>query len=377
MATLHLSPLPSLLLRSPKTLRLLSAPSSLLSFASITSNFKTRLPTLKIKNAVSDDAPSKDPTIGGNVSGNESEDTVDENSAAFIRITDEWGEETEIGEEIENSSPKLAAADPPKDEDEWGEEKGSGDYLSGNGNAGMHQQAEGSGDKNGDLKRCLVDSFYGTELGLRASNETRAEIVELINQLEAVNPTPAPTQAAGLLGGTWILVYTAFSELLPLLSAGTLPLVKLQKITQEIDTSSSTIKNSTTFTSPFATISFSASASFEVRSPSRVQVQFKEGIFQPPEISSSLELPESVDIFGQKIELSVVKSLLDPFQGVVANISRSISGQPPLRVPIPGERNQSWLITTYLDEDLRISRGDGGLFVLVKEGSLLADQQNF
>ncbi|KAM7274417.1 hypothetical protein ACFE04_029081 [Oxalis oulophora] len=39
-----------------------------------------------------------------------------------------------------------------------------------------------------------------------ASSETRAEIVELITQLEAENPTPAPTEALPLLNGKWILV---------------------------------------------------------------------------------------------------------------------------------------------------------------------------
>ena len=33
---------------------------------------------------------------------------------------------------------------------------------------------------------------------------------------------------------------------------------------------------------------------------------------------------------------------------------------------------QGWLLTTYLDEDLRIARGDlGSLFVLVKAGGQL------
>lgn len=56
------------------------------------------------------------------------------------------------------------------------------------------------------LKKQLVDSFYGTNRGLSASSETRAEIVELITQLEAKNPTPAPTEALTLLNGKWILV---------------------------------------------------------------------------------------------------------------------------------------------------------------------------
>lgn len=72
--------------------------------------------------------------------------------------------------------------------------------------------------------------------------------------------------------------------------------------------------------------------------------------------------------------MSPVQQSLSPVQEAVASIARTISGQPPLKVPIPGERTSSWLLITYLDEDLRISRGDGGLFVLVKEGSPLLDQ---
>lgn len=55
------------------------------------------------------------------------------------------------------------------------------------------------------LKKALVDSFYGTDRGLRVSRDTRAEIVELITQLESKNPTPAPTEALTLLNGKWIL----------------------------------------------------------------------------------------------------------------------------------------------------------------------------
>lgn len=58
----------------------------------------------------------------------------------------------------------------------------------------------------GGLKRCLVDSVYGTNLGLRAAAEVRAEVSELVYQLEAANPTPAPVEAPGLLNGTWVLV---------------------------------------------------------------------------------------------------------------------------------------------------------------------------
>lgn len=58
----------------------------------------------------------------------------------------------------------------------------------------------------------------------------------------------------------------------------------------------------------------------------------------------------------------------------MGSISRVVSGQPPLKVPIPGDRTSSWLLITYLDNDIRISRGDGGLFVLAREGSSLLNQ---
>lgn len=68
--------------------------------------------------------------------------------------------------------------------------------------------------------------------------------------------------------------FTAFSELLPLLAVGNIPLLKVEKISQDVNTNSSTIENSTSISSPVATLSFSATATFEVRSPSRIQVLF-------------------------------------------------------------------------------------------------------
>ncbi|KAK1325617.1 hypothetical protein QJS10_CPA01g02952 [Acorus calamus] len=297
---------------------------------------------------------------------NDDEWGSDPSAKAATGVPDGWAERPPAAEV------ETYTSDPPKDEDEWGSDPSTADageeYLSGNGSPG-----EGY-DKLGELKRCLVDSVYGTDLGLNAESEVRAEVLEIVNQLEAVNPNPAPTEVPTVLDGNWILLYTAFSELLPLIAAGSTPLLKVKQILQAIDTKDSTILNTVTYSSPFSTISFSASASFEVRSPSRIQVQFKEGIFQPPEISSTINLPENIDLFGQKINLAPVQQTLNPIQEAVARIARTISGQPPLKVPIPGERTASWLVTTYLDEDLRISRGDGGLFVLAKEGSPLLNQ---
>ncbi|CAA7406602.1 unnamed protein product [Spirodela intermedia] len=271
-------------------------------------------------------------------------------------IPDEWGERAEPEAE------PPAEPDLPRDDDEWGRDPGNG-----------ASPALPDEDVLGDLKRCLVDSLYGTEYGLKASSEVRGEVLDLVNQLEIKNPTPAPMEALKLLDGNWILLYTAFSELLPLIAIGSVPLLKVKRISQEIDTQSLTIKNSTTISSPFASFSFSASASFEVQTPSRIQVQFREGSFDPPEISQTVDLPESTEVFGRSVDLLPLRQTLGPLQEAAAAVARAVSGQPPFKVPIPGERTQSWLLTTFLDEDLRISRGDGGLFVLVREGSPLLD----
>ncbi|KAI7749906.1 hypothetical protein M8C21_014079, partial [Ambrosia artemisiifolia] len=312
---------------------------------------------------------NKPPTTPGwNPSDQTLNDDEESDSSKPITITDEWGEKTEpVNEQLT----KLPSSDPPQEVDEWGKMEGekAGVVSEGNGSIGVEESLDLD-----VLKRCLVDSVYGTGLGFNASAEERAEIMELVTRLEAANPTAKPTEALDLLEGNWVLLYTAFSELLPLLAVGTTPLLKVDKICQKIFTSSLTIDNSITFSSPFASFTSTATADFEVRSPSRIQVKFKEGSFQPPKIKSNVSLPESVDIFGQNVNLSPLQQSLNPLQEAVANLAGVISGQSPLKVSIPGERSKSWLLITYLDKDLRISRGDGGLFVLAKEGSPLLDQ---
>ncbi|KAK9935941.1 hypothetical protein M0R45_012814 [Rubus argutus] len=222
------------------------------------------------------------------------------------------------------------------------------------------------------LKKALVDSFYGTDRGLSATSETRAEIVELITQLEAQNPTPAPTEALPLLNGKWILSYTSFAGLFPLLSRGTLPLVKVDEISQTIDSENFTVENSVRFAGPLATTSFSTNATFDVRSPKRVQLKFEEGVIGTPQLTDSLVIPEDVEFLGQKIDLAPFKGLLTSVQDTASSVVKSISSQPPLKFSISSTKAESWLLTTYLDPELRISRGDNGsVFVLLKEGSSL------
>ncbi|XP_062088265.1 plastid-lipid-associated protein, chloroplastic-like [Humulus lupulus] len=255
------------------------------------------------------------------------------------------------------------------DDDEWGPEPVVGE---GSAVAVAEEEAPVEPSETAKLKQALVDSFYGTDRGLKASSETRAEIVELITQLEAQNPTPAPTEALPLLNGKWILAYTSFPGVLTLLSRGTLPLVKVEEISQTIDSENLTVQNSVQFAGPLTTTSITTNAKFEVRSPKRVQIKFEEGIIGTPQLTDSIVVPENVEFLGQKIDLTPFKGLITSVQDTASSVVKTFSNQPPLKIPISNNNAQSWLLTTYLDGELRISRGDAGsVFVLIKEGSSL------
>ncbi|WIA32162.1 hypothetical protein OEZ86_003011 [Tetradesmus obliquus] len=225
-----------------------------------------------------------------------------------------------------------------------------------------------------DIKAALLDSFYGTERGLSARSEVRAEINELITQLEAKNPTPSPTEMMALLDGDWKLVYTSNSELLAILALSKLPFVTIGDITQRVDTITATVENRAALSVPLSRTSLSATASFEVRSPKRLQIAFERGSIATPELLSDLEVPESVDVLGQTVDLSQLRGVLQPFSQGLSSILKQVGGivsqAPDLSFPITNDSASTWLLTTYLDEDTRITRGDGGsVFILTKDTS--------
>ena len=228
------------------------------------------------------------------------------------------------------------------------------------------------------VKTQLLDSFFGTNRGLSASAETRSEVNELITRLESLNPTPSPTDAMDSLSGTWRLQYTTNSELLVLLGADNLPLLKIGEMTQTIDAVNNSVENRVAFSAPMLETSVSTSASFDVRSPKRLQVKFKEAGIETPTLADvslfSTSLPASVDVMGQSVDTAAVTSALEPLQNVASGVFNSLGeamkGIPGVKVPLPENMptgSQAWILTTYLDETLRIARGDGGsVFVLTK-----------
>jgi len=225
---------------------------------------------------------------------------------------------------------------------------------------------------NDDLKNILLDTVLPTNRGFDASSEVRAEVNELIAQLEAANPTASPTQELALIEGTWRLVYTSNSELTFFLAADRLPMLTIGEIFQNIDVGAGTVENKLEVMTPLARQTVSATAEFEVQSPKRLQVKFVQGKLPPPQLTALEPLPPSIDLGGNSLDLTPFQDVADKLQSLlkpgIEQANKALETAPVLDIPLDAQGGaESWLLTTYLDEDLRIARGDAGsVFVLVK-----------
>jgi hypothetical protein len=114
---------------------------------------------------------------------------------------------------------------------------------------------------------------------------------------------------------------------------------------------------------PLSRTAVSTTASFEVRSPKRLAIRFERGAIATPQLLSDLSIPDSISVLGQSVDLTAVRGLLQPVEsglsGLISSVGSLISQQPDLSFPLPGaagERGETWLLTTYLDDDTRITR---------------------
>jgi len=223
-----------------------------------------------------------------------------------------------------------------------------------------------------DLKAALLDSLYGTERGLSARSEVRAEINELISQMEAQNPVPNPTEVLEKLSGDWKLVYTSNSELMTVLALSKLPLVDIGDVTQRIDAGMATVENKVRLSVPFTRTSLSTTASFEVRSPKRLQLRLTKGGIVTPQLMADLDLPSDLNVMGQSLDLAPLKGALGPLQsaasGLFGQVNNLLQQLPEPQLAIEADSAQTWQLNTYVDDDTRIARGDGGsVFIYVRE----------
>lgn len=255
-----------------------------------------------------------------------------------------------------------------------------GNYDSQAGNVVPSPGGNFYGDMNADdLKAALLDSLYGTERGLAARSEVRAEINELISQLEATTKFETADESLEQMEGDWKLLYTSNSDVVNLMALNRLPFVTVGDITQRIDRESLTVENKVSISVPFSQTAVKSIASFEVRSPRRLQLKLEKGAIQTPELLADFELPRSVTVLGQAVDLSLLQAAVDPVKGILGGVFGQVNNlmtqAPELAVKVSGTPiSQSWQLNTYIDSDTRISRGDSGsVFIYVKNVSLSDD----
>lgn len=190
-------------------------------------------------------------------------------------------------------------------------------------------------------KTALLNAIAGTNRGLLASEHQKQFISEAIATLESLNPTARPVEAADLLEGNWRLLYTTSKALLNL---DRVPVYKLGQIYQCIRVETTSVYNiAEIYGLPYLEGLVSVAAKFVPISEQRVQVTFKRSIVGVQRLIGY----SSPEDFIQQIEAGKKFTALD--------------------VPINSDTQQGWLDITYLDQDLRIGRGnEGSVFVLSK-----------
>jgi hypothetical protein len=188
----------------------------------------------------------------------------------------------------------------------------------------------------------LLEVIAGKNRGLLATETDKVAILAAVSRLEDRNPTPRPVEAAELLDGNWRLLYTTSKELLNL---GRLPVVPLGQIYQCVRTSTTRIYNIAEISElPFVEGLVSVAARFEPVNERRVNVKFERSIVGLRRLIGY----KSPSDFIQQIEAG--KKFF-----------------PALDFSIETGDRQGWLDITYLDNDLRIGRGnEGSVFVLTK-----------
>lgn len=190
-------------------------------------------------------------------------------------------------------------------------------------------------------KAALLEAIAGKNRGLLATSTDRLAILAAVAQLEDLNPTPRPIEASNLLEGNWRLLYTTSRGLLNL---DQLPLLKLGQIYQCIRTANSAVYNiAEVYGLPYLEGLIGVCARFEPVTERRVLVKFERSILGLQRLVNY----NSPSEFIQQIEAG--------------------KKFPAIDFKIENREQQGWLDITYLDEDMRIGRGnEGNVFVLTK-----------
>ena len=188
-------------------------------------------------------------------------------------------------------------------------------------------------------KANLLQAIAPVNRGLNMSEDQRKAIFSAVAYLEELNPTPAPTQSPELLDGNWLLLFTTSQELLGI---DRFPFYKLGNIYQCLRVTEGKIFNIAEIKGlPLLGGLVSVCANFSVVNEKRVKVNFERLV------------AGSQTLVGYQDVNSFIDTLRSPKKLLAIDFQ------------IKREDQKGWLETTYLDQDLRIGRGnEGNLFVL-------------
>ncbi|NMF67057.1 fibrillin [Brasilonema octagenarum UFV-E1] len=190
-------------------------------------------------------------------------------------------------------------------------------------------------------KASLLEAIAGKNRGLLATEQEKQAILIAITNVEELNPTSSPVEATHLLNGNWRLIYTTSKALL---NIDNFPLYKLGQIYQYIRVETNSIYNiAETYGLPFFEGIVSVAAKFEPVSNRRVNVKFERSVIGLQRLIGYTS-PESLI---EQIEVGKKLTAID--------------------FPLNRDKQQGWLDITYIDDNLRIGRGnEGSVFVLTK-----------
>ena len=193
----------------------------------------------------------------------------------------------------------------------------------------------------------LLEMIAGTNRGLLAGEKDRVKILTAVEHLEDHNPYPHPLETGFLLDGVWRLLYTTSRNVLGL---GRFPLVQLGEVYQCIQTTEAKLYNLAEFRGlPWLESLVAVAASYQRVSERRIEVHFERSLLGFQRLMGY----ESPTQLIQALELEQKFWAID--------------------VTLPRRESLGWLETTYVDNDLRIGRGnEGSVFILARSSPLIA-----
>ncbi|MCL1489443.1 MAG: PAP/fibrillin family protein [Pseudanabaena sp. Salubria-1] len=194
---------------------------------------------------------------------------------------------------------------------------------------------------NNTRKANLINAIAPVNRGLQLSENQRKAIFSAVAYLEELNPNSSPNDTPELLDGNWLLLFTTSQELLGI---DRFPLYKLGNIYQCLRVAEGKIFNVAEIKGlPLLSGIVSVCANFTVVDEKRVKVNFERLV------------AGSQNLIGYRNVDSFIDTLQSPKKLFAIDFQ------------IKREDQKGWLETTYLDQDLRIGRGnEGNLFVLRK-----------